>query len=155
MGAERRRKEEGGRKFPQGFQEYDVERSWWTGLATLCLSSCRAERRATLGKKQISSNKRRGGGGGRNPSAHAGVPPARSGLRQRMPMSGRRSSRKHDLGWNNPFGKGPPSLYLVHIALFSLWPPSVRPSTLAFHPSSSFFFAYSSLDFFPTPAPCI
>lgn len=39
------------------------------------------------------------------------------GQRQRMPMSGRRFGRKHDLGWNNPFGKEPKSVVAVRAAV--------------------------------------
>lgn len=104
--------------------------------------------------------------GNRNPSAHAGVPPlaaaprhAAVALRQRMPMSGRRSSRKHDLGWNNPFGKGSPplrrSFFLSALALFYLCL-----STPPLLPLFSFFSSVSlSLSrFFPNvlcPAPAL
>lgn len=56
--------------------------------------------RTTLGKKQISSNKGREGSGTLRPTQVSPLSVSAYGNECQC------SSRKHDLGWNNPFGKG-------------------------------------------------
>lgn len=107
--------EEGTReKFSNVFQ-------WMSNRASLCLRYF--GRRETLGnqkkKKKTNIGQQKGEGGEPGPSAHAGVPPplllcvSASAYGNECQCS----SRKHDLGWNNPFGKGPRPFSFVPLFL--------------------------------------
>lgn len=96
----------------ESFQRFFHSISRYTRDTSLCAPGALGPSRMEEGGRGREENKYRATKGGENPSAHAGVPllllpfPPVCLTALAYGHECQCSSRKHDLGWNNPFGKG-------------------------------------------------
>lgn len=125
----------------ESFQRFFHSISRYTRDTSLCAPGALGPSRMEEGGRGREENKYRATKGGENPSAHAGVPllllpfPPVCLTALAYGHECQCSSRKHDLGWNNPFGKGlrlSSFLYFLFfftplcLSLSAVWFPSSR-----------------------------